>query len=75
MRIDQKIILFMVSFVFIGLLISVVFPKEEKRNSDALIRMGAGDDVSGLLMEEIAGELEGKQEIAPSLETDSFADC
>ncbi len=65
----------MVTFVVAGLLISVVFPKEEKRNADALIRIGAGDDVSGILMEETVDELSQSYTIKESLESNAFQDC
>lgn len=65
----------MVAFVVAGLLISVVFPKEEKRNADALIRIGAGDDVSGILMEETVDELSQSYTIKESLESNAFQDC
>lgn len=65
----------MVTFVLAGLLISVVFPKEEKRNADALIRIGSGDDISGILMEETVDELSGSYIIRENLEGDSFQDC
>lgn len=65
----------MVTFVLAGLLISVVFPKEEKQNADALIRIGSGDDISGILMEETVDELSGSYTIRENLEGDSFQDC
>ena len=75
MSITKKIGIFMVTFVLAGLLISVVFPKEEKRNADALIRIGSGDDISGILMEETVDELSGSYIIRENLEGDSFQDC
>lgn len=65
----------MVTFVLAGLLISVAFPKEEKRNVDALIRIGSGDDISGVLMEETVDELSDTYTIKESLEGNSFQDC
>lgn len=75
MNITKKIGIFMVTFVAAGLLISVVFPKEEKQNADALIRIGAGDDVSGILMEETVDELSQSYTIKESLEGNTFQDC
>lgn len=75
MRIEKKIILFFMGFVLVGLLIAVYFPKEEKKNSDAVIRIGAGDDVSGILMKETVAQLEGKYKISDSVESSSFQDC
>ena len=65
----------MVTFVEVVLLISDVYPKEEKRNADALIRIGAGDDVSGILMEETVDELSQSYTIKESLEGNAFQDC
>ena len=75
MRIEKKIILFFVGFVLMGILIGVYFPKEEKKNSEAVIRIGAGDDVSGILMEEAVAQLDGKYKISDSVESSSFQDC
>lgn len=75
MKITNKILLFMVGFVLAGLVISVVLPKEPKRNDDALIRIGSGDDMSGILMEEAVNDLSSKYEIRESLESASFQDC
>lgn len=75
MRIEKKIILFFIGFVLVGTLIAVYFPKEEKRNSDAVIRIGAGDDMSGILMEEVVAQLDGKYKVSDSVESSSFQDC
>ena len=58
-----------------GILIGVYFPKEEKKNSEAVIRIGAGDDVSGILMEEAVAKLDGEYKISDSVESSSFQDC
>ena len=44
MKSSKKIAIFIVGFVFIGLLVSAVFPKEREKNPEAQIRIGAGDD-------------------------------
>ena len=75
MSITKKIGIFMVTFVLAGLMISVFFPKEEKRNADALIRIGSGDDISGVLMEETVDELSDTYTIKESLEGNTFQDC
>ena len=75
MKSDRGITLFIVGFVVVGILVTVFFPKEAKRNDDALIRVGAGNDVSGILMEETVGELSGQYAIKESLESSSFEDC
>lgn len=75
MRIDKKILLFFVGFIVAGTLVAVFFPKEEKRNSEAILRIGAGDDMSGILMEETIAQLDGKYMISDSVESSSFQDC
>ena len=75
MRIEKKIILFFIGFVLVGTLIAVYFPKEEKRNSEAVIRIGAGDDMSGILMEEVVAQLDGEYMVSDSVESSSFQDC
>ena len=75
MRIEKKIILFFIGFVLVGTLIAVYFPKEEKRNSDAVIRIGAGDDMSGILMEEVVAQMDGEYMVSDSVESSSFQDC
>ena len=75
MRIEKKIILFFVGFVLVGMLIAVYFPKEEKRNSEAVIRIGAGDDMSGILMEEVVAQMDGEYMVSDSVESSSFQDC
>ncbi len=72
---QKKVLIFIIGFVLTGLLIATFFPKEAKRNKDAVIRIGAGDDVSGLLMQEITDLLNGKYEISKTMETSSFQDC
>ena len=75
MRIDKKILIFFVGFIFVGVLVAVYFPKEEERNSDAVIRIGAGADVSGILMEETVAQLRDEYIISESVESSSFQDC
>lgn len=75
MRIDKKILLFFAGFIIACILVAVYFPKEEKKNSDALIRIGAGDDMSGILMNETVDQLDGKYSIKNMVESSSFQDC
>ncbi len=75
MRISRKIITFLVGFVFIGLLVSVVFPEEREKNPEAQIRIGAGDDVAGILMEETVDDLSETYAVFETLESTSFQDC
>ncbi len=75
MSIGKKIAVFIIGFVAVGLFISVAFPKEREKNDSALIRIGAGDDVSGILMNEIVDDLSKQYKIEDSLESSSFVDC
>ena len=75
MRIDKKILIFFAGFILVGILIAVYFPKEEKKNSDAVIRIGAGDDMSGILMEEVVAQMDGEYMVSDSVESSSFQDC
>ena len=75
MRIDNKILIFFLGFVLAGVLVTVYFPKEETYNSEAVLRIGAGDDMSGILMEEVIAQLDGKYQIADAVESSSFQDC
>ena len=75
MKNENGISIFLVGFVIVGILVTVFFPKEAKRNDDALIRVGAGNDVSGILMEETVNELSAKYTIKETLESSSFEDC
>ena len=72
---DRKIGLFLAGFIIVGVLVTVFFPKERERNAKATIRIGAGDDISGVLMDETVSELEGKYTISEGMESSSFKDC
>ena len=75
MRIDKKIIIFFMGFIVVGALVAIYFPKEEKRNSEAVIRIGAGDDMSGILMDEVVSDLKDTYLVSDSVESSSFQDC
>lgn len=75
MRIDRKIVVFIAGFILAGIFTAVMFPKEETKNRNAVLRIGAGDDVSGILMEETVRGLEGEYTISKDLESESFKDC
>lgn len=75
MKNDKKIGIFIAGFILIGILAIFCFPKEEAKNKDATLRIGAGDDISGILMEETASGLEEKYTFSENLESTSFQDC
>lgn len=75
MKSGRKITIFIIGFVLIGVLISVLFPSEREKNPEAEIRIGAGDDVSGILMKETTEDLSEGYTVHESLESTSFQDC
>lgn len=72
---NRKIALFIAGLVFAGTFVAVFFPKEAGRNADALVRIGAGADISGILMDETAEELGREYTVSGELESSSFQDC
>ena len=75
MNSDKKIVVFLAGFILVGVMVTVFFPKEREKIGDAVIRIGAGDDISGVLMNETVDELSGKYTIAETMESSSFKDC
>lgn len=75
MKSVRMIFLFIAAFIAMGLAASFLLPREAEKNADAVIKMGAGDDISGVLMSETARELSGKYKVSKSLERSSFQDC
>ena len=75
MNSDKKIVVFLAGFILVGVMVTVFFPKEREKNGDAVIRIGAGDDISVVLMNETVDELSGKYTIAETMESSSFKDC
>lgn len=75
MSIQKKIFLFIIGFIIVGFLIDFGFPEEKAMNQKAEIRIGAGDDLSGVLMQETVELLSETYEIKDSLESSSFQDC
>lgn len=63
------------TFLTPGILSAVFLPKEHQHNKEAEIKIGAGDDISGLIMNETVRDLEGKYQITKALESASFQDC
>lgn len=72
---NKKIVVFIAGLILAGSFVAVFFPKEGRRNQDAVIRIGAGDDVSGILMEETVGELSERYAVSEGYESSCFQDC
>ena len=71
----RKIAAFIAGLILVGTLVVVFFPKEERRNKDAPGRVGAGADVSGILMETAVEEYGSVCEVSEDYESSSFQDC
>lgn len=67
--------IFGVLFLMIGTLVCLFFPKEAKKNPNAVIKIGAGDDISGMLMQETTAGLKGAYQVEGQTENTSFQDC
>lgn len=72
---EKKIGLFLAGLILAGAFVTVFFPREGRRDQGALIRAGAGDDISGILMEETAEGLKEDYTVSGNLENSSFKDC
>ncbi len=75
MRIHKIIAIVMGLFVAVGIGGSILLPKEQRKNKEAEIKIGAGDDISGVLMNETVKNLQGKYTVSESLESACFQDC
>ena len=70
------------SFISGALFVAVLFtaglllPKEEPRNPEVKLRVGAGDDISGLFLREVETESEGELILSDDfMEGYEFKDC
>ena len=70
------------SFICGALFVAVLFtaglllPKEEPRNPEVKLRVGAGDDISGLFLREVETESEGELILSDDfMEGYEFKDC
>ncbi|MEF9840757.1 MAG: ABC transporter substrate-binding (seleno)protein SaoB [Lachnospiraceae bacterium] len=75
MNINKMMIIFITGFLILGLGCLFFLPKEQIKNDKAVIKMGAGDDISGLLMNEIKSHMNGKMDQSQMMEESSFTDC
>ncbi|MDO4265211.1 MAG: ABC transporter substrate-binding (seleno)protein SaoB [Eubacteriales bacterium] len=71
----KKALAFFLGFVVVCTAIVFLFPREKAFSRDAVIRIGAGNDISGILMEEITEELSGTYTLHQTIDMSSFADC
>ena len=71
----RKIAVFIAGLILVGTLVAVFFQKEERRNKDAPLRVGAGADISGVLMEAAVEEFGRVCEVTEDYESTSFQDC
>lgn len=75
MKIHKLIVLVLGIFIVLGIGAAVLLPGEQKKNKDAEIKIGAGDDISGVIMNETVKGLEEEYRVSESLESSSFQDC
>lgn len=75
MKNNRGIFIFGVLFLLVGAFVYLFFPKEAKKNPDAVFRIGAGDDISGMLMEGATQGLNGTYQVEGQTENTSFLDC
>ncbi|MEF9917582.1 MAG: ABC transporter substrate-binding (seleno)protein SaoB [Lachnospiraceae bacterium] len=75
MNTNKAISIFIIGFLVLGLSCVFFLPREAEKNKKAIIKMGAGDDISGILMNEIKNNMEGRCEQSDMVEESSFMDC
>lgn len=81
MHIMKKLMLLVSIFLALGLGFLFYMSEEETKNSHDILRIGAGDDVTGLLLEEIMAEdkdiidLASLDENGDLLDGFAFKDC
>lgn len=75
MRINKAMGLIGGAFILAGVGAMLFLPGEKKWNKDADIRIGAGADISGVVMDETLKELNQKYSVEFQTESSSFQDC
>lgn len=75
MNLKKSNILALILFGVLLFVIVFFFPKERERHKNALIRIGAGDDISGLLMEESLSHMGERYQPSQMVEPMAFQDC
>ena len=76
MKTEHKIYTAILGFLIVGTVFCFLLPKEAKRNEEALIKIGAGDDISGTVMNESLRLMgDGKETIEETTTGNTFVDC
>lgn len=76
MEIQKKILWAALIFVFTLFAMQFVLPRENEKNKDAQLRIGAGDDISGYLVEQIVKQDGSSVKLSEqSMEGYEFQDC
>lgn len=76
MNITKRIFLFFLIVLIIGMGVSYLMPDEEKKDDMTALRIGSGDDITGLLLKEIIqnGKNTDSANLHVSGDTDVFFD-
>lgn len=74
MKIQRAIVITLIVFLTAGLGAALFLPKEKRWNKEAEIKIGAGDDISGVLMDETVEALKDYK-VSRTLQSSSFQDC
>ena len=70
MEIQKKILLVVLSAM------QFILPRENEKNAQAQLRIGAGDDISGYLVQEILSQQDSPVQLSEqSMEGYEFQDC
>ena len=76
MDIQKKILLAGVGLVVVLSAMQFILPRENEKNAQAQLRIGAGDDISGYLVQEILSQQDSPvQRSEQSMEGYEFQDC
>ena len=76
MEIQKKILLAGVGLVVVLSAMQFILPRENEKNAQAQLRIGAGDDLSGYLVQEILSQQDSPVQLSEqSMEGYEFQDC
>ena len=72
----EKILLAGVGLVVVLSAMQFILPRENEKNAQAQLRIGAGDDISGYLVQEILSQQDSPVQLSEqSMEGYEFQDC